>query len=49
MAKAGIVSKISSLALPELIEAEVLGWRKQGYHPFPRVVAHNGKNEHRCR
>ena len=35
MAKASVASKVSTLLLPELIQAEVLGWRNQGYHPFP--------------
>src|SRR3954471_6755683 len=28
-------SKVTSLALPQKIADEVMGWRHQGYHPFP--------------
>jgi type III restriction enzyme len=35
MAKKTAPSQISSLALASDISGEVLGWRQQGYHPFP--------------
>src|SRR5579863_9827184 len=35
MPRATNPSKVTALALPETIEAEVVGWRRQGYMPFP--------------